>query len=280
MDLEQNESKKMFNKCINFLRGNIENVPFYDIVKILPPDYMDKFLIEYEKSIDSLTIEQSNVKSICAERLFKFSLSHSKLEYIQHLSHKYNQDMKPCYLYHIVKNNNQLVFEHWLSLVQFDSDDMMDVIDAIVFIDIETNKLKLLLNVINNIIDPDMYFAILKCICSYDNLENFKLVHSYCKDLLDIKSTFIAREEPLMSLLDFYDYSMPLECDLLLVSSDSNSYHIVEYLLELGLFSYQSMEKAYQYAKLNSCYVRLNSRIKFVDNKDKTISILEKYINV
>lgn len=279
MDLEQNESKKMFNKCINFLQGNIENVPFYDIVKILPPDYMDKFLIEYEKSLDNSTINQLNIKSMCAERLFKISLSHSKLEYIQHESHKYNQDMKPVHLYNIVKNNNPFIFGHWLSLVKFDGEDMQDVIDAIIFTDIEINKLKLLLNVINNIIDPDMYFIILKCICSYDNLENFKLVHSYCKNLLDIKSTFTVREEPLTSLLDFYDYSRPLECDLLLVSADSNSYHIVEHLLDLRIFSHQSMEKAYQYVKLNSCHVRLNFRIKFVDNKDKTISILEKYIN-
>ena len=106
-------------------------------------------------------------------------------------------------------------------------------------------------------------------------------MYSCCEYLLDVKKTFIAREQPLASYLDARDYSQPLECDLLLVSADANSYYIVEYLLELGIFSHQSIEKAYQYAKLNSDWIRLKGSIKCkcVDVNNKIISLLEKYNN-
>ena len=179
------------------------------------------------------------------------------------------------YLHHLLKNTNSHVFEYYFSSVKkFDPEE---IIDACFLTNIETNKFKLLFDGLN--FNSDNYLLLLRGVGSYNNLDNFKIVYDKCKDLLDITKTFIAREEPLGKYLDFRDYSQPYECDILLYSADFNSYHIVEYLLELGEFSLQSIEFAYNYIKSNPYVIRF-CRNKHIDNKDLTLSMLEKYIKL
>lgn len=271
MNQESNSSKKYLNYFIEELKKNIEYVYLYEIIDKLTSDDIDKFLLEYEKSIDLITNNQLYINKI-----IKFALSYSKFEYIQHLVLKYNLNkFKSSDLYLALKNIDDGVFEYYLMLVN--NLNSQDVLDAYCICDIQKDKLKLLLEITNYNYSIDEYFLLLRITSSYNNLENFKLVYNICKDLLDITKTFIAREEPLARFADSRDYSQPYECDLLLYSADLNSYHIIKYLLELGLFSSQSIEKAYNYAKSNPYNIRLQEN-KQIDNKDKTISILEKYL--
>jgi hypothetical protein len=177
------------------------------------------------------------------------------------------------YLNCVVKNSNTPGFEYFCSQVK--NINLSDIVDVCIMNDIEFDKFKFLLPMSSYTVDE--HFILLRITGVYDNLKNFKLVYECCKDLLNVTKTFIAREEQLAKYMDYRDYSKPYECDLLLYCSDSNSYDVVEFLLELGLFSIQSIKNAYNYVKENQQLVRLRGNEQ-IDNKDKTISILEKYI--
>lgn len=262
------------NNLLNYttiLNDDIDKINLFQIVDELNNDDMKNFLSVYEKTIDELN------KSIYIKKIIKFALQYSNLEYIQHLILKYDwgDELKPLDLNYVVKNSNPNVFEYFCSRIK--NIISSDIVDVCAVNDIEYNKLKFLLDTINY--NPDEYLLLLRGISSYNNLENFKLVHSSCNNLLNITKTFIAREEPLAKFMDYRDYSKPFECDLLLYCSDSNSYNIVEYLLELNVFSFLSIKNAYQYVEENPQLVRLRGN-KCIDDKYSTISILEKYSNV
>lgn len=254
------------------LNDDIDEINFIQIVNELNNEDMNNFLFIYEKTIDELN--KSPKKSTYVKKIIKFALQYLSLEYIQHLISKYNfNEFKSFYLSLVVKNSNLGVFEYFCSQVK--NINSSDIIDVCIINDIEFNKLKFLLNITNYNLDE--YFYLLRGIGAYNNLENFKLVYNSCKDLLNVTKTFIAREEPLARFMDYRDYSKPYECDLLLYCSDSNSYNIVEYLLELNVFSISSIKNAYQYVGGNKQVVRLREN-KPIDNKDKTMTILKKYI--
>lgn len=257
---------------ITILNDDIDEINLFQIVNELNNEDMNNFLSTYEKTIDELN--KSPKKSIYVKKIIKFALQYSSLKYIQYLASKYNyNEFKSFYLSLVVKNSNPNVFEYFCSQVK--NFDFYDMVDVCAMNDIEFNKFKFLFDITN--FNMDEYFFLLRIISSYNNLENFKLVYDICKNLLNITKTFIAREEPLVKYMDYKDYSKPYECDLLLYCSDSNSYNVVEYLLELGLFSIQSIKNAYNYVKENQQLVRLRGNER-IDNKYKTISILEKYI--
>lgn len=263
------------NNLLNYttiLNDDIDEINLFKIVNELNNEDMNNFLSTYEKTIDELN--KSPQKSMYVKKIIKFALQYSSLEYIQHFVSKYNfNEFILSYLNRVVKNSNPNVFEYFC--LQVKNIDSSVIIDVCILNDIEFDKLKFLLNLTNY--NMDEYFFLLRGIGAYNNLENFKLVYDSCKNLLNVTKTFIAREEPLAKVMDFRDYSIPYECDLLLYCSDNNSYDVVEYLLELGLFSIQSIKNAYQYVKENQQLIRLG-RNKRIDNKDITISILEKYI--
>lgn len=263
------------NNLLNYttiLNDDIDEINLFQIFNELNNEDMNNFLSIYEKTIDELN--KSPKKSIYVKKIIKFALQYSNLEYIQHLISKYNfNELKSMYLNYVVKNSNIYVFKFFCSQVK--NIDSSVIIDVCFINDIEFNKLKFLLNLTNYNLDE--YFFLLRGIGAYNNLENFKLVYDSCKNLLNVTKTFTAREEPLAQFMDCRDYSIPYECDLLLYCSVNNSYDIVEYLLQLNLFSIQSIKNAYQYVKENQRLIRLG-RNERIDNKDKTISILEKYI--
>ena len=263
------------NNLLNYttiLNDDINEINLFQMVSELNDDNMRNFLSVYEKIIDELN--KSYNKSIYIKKIIKFALQYSNLEYIQHLILKYKSyELKSQDLYYVVKNYNPNVLEFFCSQVK--NIISSDVIDVCALNDVEFNKLKFLLDNINYNLDE--YFLLLIEICSYNNLEKFKLVHSKCNDLLNTTKIFIAREEPLVRFMDYRDYHKQYECDLLLYCSDANSYNIVEYLLQLNVFSFSSIKNAYQYVNENQQLVRLRGN-KSIDNKNKTLSILEKYV--
>lgn len=263
------------NNLLNYttiLNDDIDEINLFQMVNVLDNDDMNNFLSAYEKTIDELN--KSPKKSIYVKKIIKFALQYSSLEYIQHLISKYNfNELKQVYLNCVVKNSNFGVLEFFCSQVK--NINSSNIVDVCIMNDIEFDKFKFLLSMSSY--TADEHFILLRITGAYNNLKKFKLVYECCKNLLNITKTFIAREEQLVKFLGYRDYSKPYECDLLLYCSDSNSYDVVEYLLELGLFSIQSIKKALEYIKNNSHLVRLRGN-KFIDNKDKTISIFEKYI--
>ena len=114
---------------------------------------------------------------------------------------------------------------------------------------------------------------LLRIFGSKNDLECFQYIISQSKDNLDLTKKFIAREEPLARNMDCRDYSIPMECDLLLYVYDSNSFRVVKYLLELKIFSSTSISQAFEYVKSNQCLIRLRGNIK-VENKINTFQLL------
>lgn len=263
------------NNLLNYttiLNDNINKINLIQIVNELNNEDMNNFLSTYEKTIDELN--KLPQKSLYVKKIIKFALQYSNLEYIQHLVSKYNfNEFKSFDLYRVVKNSNPNILEFYVSQVK--NIYSTDVIESYILTDIEFNKLKFLLTITSY--TNDEYLLLLRGTGQYNNLKNFKLVYDCCNDLLNVTKTFIAREEPLAGFMDYRDYSKPYECDLLLYCSDSNSYNIVEYLLELNVFSISSIKNAYQYVEENQQLVRLIGN-KRIDNKDKTMTILKKYI--
>ena len=254
------------------LNDDIDKINLFTTIDELNNVDIDDFLLKYEKKIDELN--EPEKKIIYCKKLFKFTIIYSKLEYIHHLVLKYQfNELKSLHLNYILKNPNYDVFEYYCSQVKNFVPN--DIIEACILYNIELNKFKILLDKIN--CTSSEYLLLLKVISSYNNLENFKLVYNKYKDIIDITKTIIAREQPLCMNMDYRDYTIGYECDLLLYSSDFNSYDIVGYLLELGVFSFQSIKCAYNYVKENPQLIRFRIN-KYIDNKDKTLSILEKYI--
>lgn len=263
------------NNLLNYttiLNDDIDKINLFQMIYELDNIDMNTFLNIYEKSIDELN--KYHNKSIYIKKLVKFALQYYSLEYIQYLVSKYNfNEFVSSYLIRVVKNSNTNVLEYFCSQVININPSV--IIDVCILYDVEFDKLKFLLDTTNYNLDE--YFLLLRGVSMYNNLKNFKLIYDSCKNLLNITKTFTAREEPLAKVLDFRDYSIPYECDLLLYCSDNNSYDIVEYLLQLNLFSMHSIKNAYLYVKENQQLIRLG-RNKRIDNKDKIISMLKKYI--
>lgn len=238
-------------------------------MKLTNIEKMNVFLTEYEKNIDKEVdyIKKSNK----VKKMIKFVLSNSKLEHIKYLIEKYEfKEFKSLYLYLVIKNSNPDVFEYYLKMVK--QIEPENIIDSCILADnISLNKLKLLLE--KSDLTSDEYFMLLRIFGSKNDLECFQYIISQSKDNLDLTQKFIAKEEPFVKHMDYRDYSIPIECDLLLYVSDCNSFRIVKYLLELKIFSYNSIIQAFEYVKSNPNYIRLRGN-EFVDNKIDTFQLL------
>jgi hypothetical protein len=233
-------------------------------------DKMNMFLSEYEKNIDS----EQEQKFYKLRKMIKFVLSYSKLEYIEYLVKKYElKEFRSFDLNHVTQNTNPDVLEYYLKIVNELKPE--DIIDSCILSDnISLNSLKLLFTKSNLLLDN--YFELLKIFGKKNDLECFEyIIHQSkkSKNQLDLTQKFIAREEPFAKFMDFRDYSVPIECDLLLLVSDSNSFKIVKYLLGLKIFSSTSVIKAFEYVESNQKLIRFRGN-KFIDNKIDTLHLL------
>lgn len=249
---------------------NKGNISFYGIKdEINDVDKMNMFLTEYETYVDNET--NQNIKLEKLRIMIKFTLSFSKLEYIKHLVEKYESiKFSPYDLSIVIKNSNADVFEYYLKIMKVLSPT--DIIDCCILSNgINLNILKLLLLKSNFSLDD--YFMLLKIYGTQNNLECFEYIIHKTNNQLDLTQKIIAREEPLARFMDSRDYSVPVECDLLLLVSDSNSFEVVKYLLELKIFSSESISKAFEYVKSNPKLIRFRNN-KFIDNKIDTLHLL------
>lgn len=232
-------------------------------------DKMNIFLTEYEKNIDSE--KDKKLKFNKLKKMIKFVISYSKLEYVKYLVEKYELiEFRSFDLNYVVKNSNSDVLEYYLKIVN--QLEPRDIIDSCILSDnISINSLKLLLIKSNLMMDD--YFMLLKVFGTKNDLECFEYIISQSKDNLDLTQKFIAREEPFAKCMNYRDYSVPVECDLLLLVSDSNSFKIVKYLLGLKIFSSQSITNAFEYVKSNQKFIRFRGN-EIVDNKIDVLHLL------
>jgi len=153
-----------------------------------------------------------------------------------------------------MENLNLDVYEYYLKMIKQLKPN--DVINCCILIDdISPNRLKLSLQKSNLIMDE--YFMLLRVFGSKNNLECFEYIIYQSKDNLDLTKKFTTKEEPFSKYMDYRDYSVPIECDLLLLVSDSNSFEIVKYLLGLKIFSSNSIYQSFEYVKSNPNNIRL-----------------------
>jgi hypothetical protein len=232
-------------------------------------DKMNIFLTEYEKNIDS--DKDQKLKFNKLKKMIKFVLSYSKLEYVKYLVEKYELiEFRSFDLNYVVKNSNQDVLEYYLKIVK--QLEPSDIIDSFILSDnISLNSLKLLL-IKSNLMMND-YFMLLRVFGTKNDLECFEYIIHQSKDHLDLTQKFIAREEPLTKYMNYRDYSVPVECDLLLFVSDSNSFKIVKYLLGLKIFSSTSITNAFEYVNSNQKFIRFRGN-EIVDNKIDVLHLL------
>lgn len=275
----------IYHDSIEKINTNIDHVNLFELKNILSKKYMSYIANIYENSIEK--ISDSQKKNICEIHYLYYILTYGKLlDIIQFFDKYLNIELKSKHLYNVTKNSDINVVKYLCSVVK--NINKQDVIDAcIINPDISLETLKIVMNQISNLSEDyytlQDYLQIMKCFGSNNNLENFKYIYSIYNECLlkynlenDLTQKIILREQPTCHKMDYRDYTIEYEGDLLLLVSDSNSYEVLEYLLKLNIFSKESIKKSYEYVKQNPYHMRFQNN-KRVENKNKVKLILEKY---